>query len=281
MQFKSAILPCQKYFGCHPGHNELYSTDGELVYMVCNDCGLIWRSPESMHIKKDYGQPYFDSKKYSEKRRHKVNKSGWLLDIARRFKPGIAEMLEIGCSLGYTLEAAAKRGINALGTDISGYAVNYCRNLGFNAENITVEKIIEEQKSFDLVFMQHVLEHFPDPFEILQKCHRLLNPGGLVLIMVPNSEYRNARKKKAQHRFYSIDGVGAEHYVYFNYRNLRQMQEISGFKVLQQNYPFFVKGKYNPVFFLNRIFRRSLSMVGSDQEILVIAEKAKVTNQGT
>ncbi|NQU84756.1 MAG: class I SAM-dependent methyltransferase [Mariniphaga sp.] len=267
------MFPCNKYLGCNPTNNEIYSKDGELEYWICEDCNLIWRSSNSMHITKDYGQTYFDSKKYASKRKHKVKKSGWLLDIALGFKPHIVNMLEIGCSLGYTLEAAKQRNIIALGTDISKYAVNYCCSLGLNAENKSNENLLNEQQSFDLIFMQHVLEHFPDPFEILFKCNQLLNKNGLIFLMVPNSNYRNAKKLKEQHRYYSINSVGSEHYVYFNYTNLNISLQNTGFKPIQNNYPSLIKGKNNPEFLVNRIFRKSLSLFDSDQELLLVAQK--------
>lgn len=41
-------------------------------------------------------------------------------------------------------------------------------------------------KPFDLITLIHVLEHLPNPKSWLKDLHRLLNPGGLVLIQVPD-----------------------------------------------------------------------------------------------
>jgi 2-polyprenyl-3-methyl-5-hydroxy-6-metoxy-1,4-benzoquinol methylase len=266
-------LKCSGYLPCDPLNQTSYSRDGELEFNLCNDCGLIWRSPESMQISKTYGEGYFESKKYSKNRAHKINKSGWLLDIAGNFHPGIRNILEVGCSLGNTLEAARIRNLNSLGIDISPYAVQYCLEHGLKAENKTLEELHAEDLRFDLIFMQHVLEHFEDPFRILRVCKSLLNQGGLLLILVPNSRFAKAARLREKHRFYSQIGVGTEHYVYFNYSSLRKVLESQNFKVLQQNYPFRIKGPFSMEFFLNRIFRRSLSLFNADQEILVVAGK--------
>jgi 2-polyprenyl-3-methyl-5-hydroxy-6-metoxy-1,4-benzoquinol methylase len=110
-----------------------------------------------------------------------------LLDIARSLHPGIINILEVGCSLGNTLEAAKIRDLNSLGIDISPYAIQYCLEHGLKAENKTLEELHAEGFRFDLIFMQHVLEHFEDPFLILSLCNRLLNQSGLLLILVPNA----------------------------------------------------------------------------------------------
>jgi 2-polyprenyl-3-methyl-5-hydroxy-6-metoxy-1,4-benzoquinol methylase len=266
-------LKCSSYLHCNPQNQTSYSRDGELEYVRCNGCGLIWRSPGSCHITKEYDETYFDSKKYEGKRKHKIKKSGWLLDLALGFHPGIQNILEVGCSLGNTLEAAGSRNLNSLGIDISDHAVQYCLKRGLKAENKALEELHAEGQRFDLIFMQHVLEHFEDPFRILSLCKRLLNHGGLLLILVPNSLFGKAAGQREKHRFYSQKGVGAEHFVYFNYFSLRKVLESQNFKVLQQNYPFRVKGPFSMEFFLNRIFRRSLSFFNADQELLVVARK--------
>ena len=264
---------CKDRLGCSGENISSYSIDKNLEFEICNDCGIIWRSNASRNITRNYEQNYFDSKNYSKKRKHKVNKSGWLIDLARSQTKGIKSILEIGCSIGYTLEAAKNRNINHFGIDISSYAVEFCTNLGLNAEQVTFDQLIKRGEKFDLVYMQHVLEHFEDPFLTLQNCNNLLNDNGLILILVPNSKYNPAVKKNYKHRFYSFEGVGAEHFVYFNYTNLVAALRASGFKLIQANYPIFQR-KYDSVeFFANRIFRRLLSVFKYDQELLVIAQK--------
>lgn len=267
------MLPCTSNLHCNPENQQEYSKDGKLCFIKCMDCGLIWRSPDSMEIAQDYDESYFISKKYSRNRKHKIQKSKWLIQVVRNFHPDIKCLLETGCSLGNTLEAAKDMGIDHFGIDISHYAVEYCKSKGLNASSKTIGEVLESGIRYDLIFMQHVLEHFPDPFKVLKQCHSLLNKDGIVLIMVPNSKYYRAANKRAKHRFYSLKGVGAEHYVYFNYRSLTRVLTSIGFKLLQKNYPLFINGPDTVLFFFTRIYHRCLSLFNGDQEILVIAKK--------
>uniref|UniRef100_UPI0032171EDF class I SAM-dependent methyltransferase n=1 Tax=uncultured Draconibacterium sp. TaxID=1573823 RepID=UPI0032171EDF len=264
---------CNIHLGCNCNNRVIYSQDGDLKFKRCNDCGIIWRSSDSMIMTKPYDQSYFDSKKYEKRREHKVKKSGWLLDIALKLNPNISKVLEVGCSIGYTLEAAKRRNLDHLGIDISEYAVEFCKNRGLKAELYSFDDLKEQGELYDLLYMQHVLEHFEDPFETLKKCNELLNPNGTIVILVPNSSYRPAHKKRENHRFYSKNGVGTEHYAYFNYINLPKVLEASGFEVIQKNYPLFLNGLFPVEFFLNRIFRRLLTVFNQDQELVIIAKK--------
>ncbi|NQU52829.1 MAG: class I SAM-dependent methyltransferase [Bacteroidetes bacterium] len=264
---------CVTKIGCTENSFTNYSKDGDLKFEKCDDCGLIWRTEDSMALSKDYEQEYFDSKKYDKRREHKVKKSGWLIDIANLHHKNINSILEVGCSIGYTLEAAKNRGIKHLGIDISKFAVDYCNNIGLNASNATFDELKADGKKVDLIFKQHVLEHFKDPFNVLKDCHELLNEQGLILILVPNSNYKRAHKNREKHRFYSKKGVGAEHYVYFNYTNLTSVLEACGFKVVQKSYPIFTGKYFSFDFFINRLFRKSLILFNADQELLVVAQK--------
>lgn len=266
---------CKEHLGCSGENISLYSKDGDLAFEQCNDCEIIWRGADSRHLLKPYEQTYFESKSYSKHRNHKVKKSGWLIDLARLKNPELSSLLEVGCSIGYTLEAARNREIEHLGIDISKYAVEFCNNLGLNASLSSLEQLKNANKKYDIIFMQHVLEHFEDPFAVLKNCIELLNEQGILLILVPNSRYRRAVKQNSRHRFYSMEGVGAEHFVYFNYFNLAKSLQSEGFEVIQENYPVFA-GKFDTFnFYINRIFRRSLSLFNNDQEIFVIARKQK------
>lgn len=267
------MYKCKKPLGCSGENVLLYSRDGDLGFDRCNDCGIIWRTADSAHISKVYEQFYFDSKDYSKNRKHKVKKSGWLIDLATLFHPNIKSMLEIGCSIGHTLEAANNRKIDSHGIDVSNYAVEFCNNHGLNASISSLDELKLTGKTYDLIFMQHVLEHFENPFTTMNDCNELLNEKGIAVILVPNSKYGRAVRNNSKHRFYSMDGVGSEHYAYFNYSNLNKLLQTSGFKVVQENYPIWTGKLFSFNFFSNRILRRSLSLFNSDQELIVIARK--------
>ena len=42
-------------------------------------------------------------------------------------------------------------------------------------------------ESFDVIFSQGLLEHFPDPQPVLTEMNRLLKPGGFIIIDVPQT----------------------------------------------------------------------------------------------
>jgi len=40
--------------------------------------------------------------------------------------------------------------------------------------------------SFDVVTLNHVIEHAEDPLSLLEECRRILKPGGKIVVLTPN-----------------------------------------------------------------------------------------------
>ncbi len=81
----------------------------------------------------------------------------------------------------------AERGWNAAGLDTNPFAVNRAR---LNAPQATVYlgtlETSQPEGPYDLIVMNHVLEHLPRPVECLERCFGLLAPSGVLQIAVPN-----------------------------------------------------------------------------------------------
>jgi 2-polyprenyl-3-methyl-5-hydroxy-6-metoxy-1,4-benzoquinol methylase len=113
--------------------------------------------------------------------------------LLRRYVTAGSRFIEVGCAPGKMLAWTHQ----VLGADISG--VDYSprgaevtrwllNELGIEAD-IRCEDIHRTsfpEKSFDVVFSAGVIEHFDDPREIVEAHVRLVRPGGVALMTVPN-----------------------------------------------------------------------------------------------
>ncbi|MBN1865407.1 MAG: class I SAM-dependent methyltransferase [Victivallales bacterium] len=269
--------PCSRYYGCQGNDLRLYSRDdGKVDFVECASCGLIWRDLTSCADERTFDEVYFQNKGYDKKWEHKVLKSHLLLNILEKFcVPG--KILDVGPGLGYNMFAARQRGWQVEGLDVSDFVIK-----SLESKDLIVHKgdIFDlKHGDYDVVFMKHVLEHYQDPFAALNHVGSLLKQNGLILVMVPNSEHRKAQKLRNKYKFYSHKENGIEHYVYFNKKTLRDILEFSGFAILQEDYPFFDKGKNSLGCLLSRLFRRWSSRLRLNQELLVIAGQRQGSGQ--
>src|SRR5256885_8321998 len=121
--------------------------------------------------------------------------------------------------------------MTASGVDVSRYAADHCRKLGFEARVGTLEKLPFDDAAFDLVVMKHVLEHTPAPLRALAEVKRVLKPGGVVLVAVPDLSYWKGWLMRRRGRYFRPDQLGSQHYVYFHLDGLSRALSSAGFEV--------------------------------------------------
>ena len=98
--------------------------------------------------------------------------------------------------------------------------------------------------SIDQIVSADTIEHIPDVFAAAQEMHRVLKPGGRLLINTPNIAFLKKRALLLVGRFPSTsqpnEGLGSDilfdggHLHYFTYRSLRLVFERAGFKCVKK-----------------------------------------------
>ncbi len=122
----------------------------------------------------------------------------------------VAELniLDVGCGGGILCEALAKRGANVTGIDMGEAPLSVAKlhqlesNVSINYKKITAEELAEQQpESFDIVTCLEMLEHVPDPSQVIKACADLVKPNGDVYFSTIN---RNPKS-------YAFAIIGAEY----------------------------------------------------------------------
>jgi len=94
--------------------------------------------------------------------------------------------LDVGCSTGFVVEAAASRGWRATGIDLNPSAIVFGRGRGLDLRVEALEDIDAAPASFDAISLFDVLEHLLHPRATLDAAIRLLKPRGILFLYVPN-----------------------------------------------------------------------------------------------
>jgi 2-polyprenyl-3-methyl-5-hydroxy-6-metoxy-1,4-benzoquinol methylase len=107
-------------------------------------------------------------------------------------KPG-QSVLDFGCSWGYGSWQIKQAGYKVVGFEISGPRCDYARyKLGIDAHDKRQD--ISGDRTFDIFFSAHVLEHVPSVADTIAFARQKLKPGGLFVGFTPNGSM--AFKKK-------------------------------------------------------------------------------------
>lgn len=111
----------------------------------------------------------------------------------RRIEPGPARLLDVGCGRGELIELFGQHGWQAVGTQLSLTAATAARRRGLDVRVGELAELDLAPASFRVVTLFHVLEHFLEPRRELCRIFDLLEPGGILIVEVPDHGSFGAR----------------------------------------------------------------------------------------
>jgi len=74
------------------------------------------------------------------------------------------------------------------GLDVDAMAVQQARSKGLKIHQGDLKSQRYEADSFDIITLNHAIEHVRRPLELMEECCRILKPGGRLVIYTPNIE---------------------------------------------------------------------------------------------
>jgi len=196
-----------------------------LRIVKCSECGLVYTSPRQPIDKllENYGR-MVDHLYIEEERGRRLSARPILRELELTIKKG--RPLEIGCSAGFFIDEARKRGWDVYGVELSKWACDYARdNLKIDSTVCgTLEKASYPSEYFDAVVMKDTIEHLIDPKATLAEVRRILKPGGIICITTPDISSVLSRILKT-HWW----GINQTHFYFFSRKSIDDIVKTSGF----------------------------------------------------
>jgi SAM-dependent methyltransferase len=142
-------------------------------------------------------------------------------------------LLDVGSGYGSFLNFAREHGWEVQGLDVSRFAAEQVqRRYQIHVTVGTLEGAAFPDDHFDVIHMSHVLEHLPDPVGALAEVKRVMKPGGLLGIEVPNElENLGTRMLSAVGRLAPY-AVGSTHLWFFSPSTLGKVSSAAGFEIV-------------------------------------------------
>lgn len=138
-------------------------------------------------------------------------------------------LLDIGCNAGEFLLAARAHGWTTLGHELNARAVARARAAGLEVFEEPWDRALFGARRFGAVSLLGVLEHLPRPLDALRDVHGLLEPGGVLAVIVPNAD--GLATRMLQEKCNTFDGI--EHLNFWGVATLERFLARAGFTVLR------------------------------------------------
>lgn len=206
---------------CQVGRNERWKNGYEFV--SCQKCGTLYvpRIPESasaFNYAEYYRQTNLSVPAFVSKRLEEIvlgfspyRKNNRLLDIGF----GAAVLLQVGARAGWLTE----------GVEVSRTAVEHAQQLGLNAFYGQLSNACYPDAWFDIVVGVEMLEHLPNPQNMVLEIARILRPGGLFWATTPHGRGLSSR-------LLGLEWSAAappEHLQLFSLRGVKSLLSNAGF----------------------------------------------------
>lgn len=154
---------------------------------------MTWPQPDVATLEKFYAPGEYRA----EEGKRFIAPVEWLFELQKkrsvaRLADGMSagRMLDIGCGSGYTASLFAGIGWSVTGVEFNDQTASHARET-YHVNVVTSVSAL--QGPFDLILVNHVLEHYFDPERLLHECGRLLSPDGRLVVAVPNSSSFQSR----------------------------------------------------------------------------------------
>jgi SAM-dependent methyltransferase len=238
MEIATKCAVCDTYDNCKiilPATVDLISINSEIFsarrlpdrkyfrWVSCNSCGLLRSDPISdIDLNDLYQKSTFD---YSQELQGLKLSYRKLVSKAIT-KPQGKSLVEIGGGNGFFLEEALTMGFESVvEIEPSVHAFSQAPEFlkKFFISDVLKPGLVKDD-SADIVVIFHVLDHLPDPIQVLRLIHKMLKPGGKICIAVHNINSISAKVLKSKSPIFDV-----EHTYLYSKKNLKLLLEKAGY----------------------------------------------------
>jgi SAM-dependent methyltransferase len=179
------ILKCWEMVGHRfgPAVTQPFLNEGRINLYKCLQCGFQFFNPKLAGSAEFYEQLHADGSEYYAPNRPE-NERNAVFANQQEYRT----VLDVGCGPGFALDAAKRAGFETYGIELSRTAAAEASKRGHTIFPVLLENMdtLWEGK-FDLISLNQLLEHVPDPVGLVRQCIRFLSPRGAIAIAVPGA----------------------------------------------------------------------------------------------
>lgn len=239
--------------------DQLFSASGEWSISICKNCQLLWLNPfplpeelgkmySTYYTHADIKRKFFSAltdplKSHVYRTLGYENTFGVKFPMIGAYIPFFKEytrmevlnvpstwgkkLLDVGSGNGEYLSRMKNLGWTVEGTEFDEKAARFAKErYGVKIHVGDLINIGLPENAYDVITLNHVIEHVYDPEQMLKECKRILVPGGRIVVLTPNAQ-------SLGHRIFKQNWRGLEiprHMFIFSVDNFSLLAKQVGFE---------------------------------------------------
>lgn len=202
--------------------DEIIKTESWSI-IKCINCGLA----KTKNFSKLNYKKYHRDEDYEKFESHFRNIFRKRYNIISEFRNKPGKILDIGASTGTLLSIFKKNGWEVWGIEPSGSSKG-AKEKGIKVINSTLERAKLPKDYFDVIVMNHVLEHMDNPLTALKKLKPSIKESGILFIDVPNFDSLPSKVLKQNWPLL----IPQEHIHHFTRKTISELLSRAGYRVV-------------------------------------------------
>lgn len=154
---------------------------------------------------------------------------------------GVGSLIDIGSGMGFSLQVAKARGWSASGIEPNQSLAFSAKERGLDVAHGYLSDDAAGQ--YDVVLIDNVLEHVPDPAAMMRQAKRLMTPDALLVLAVPPLDWLRrwlgaipAVRNKVSHPQLNVFNEVDEHVNLLGRKSVRRLASTAELQVLPVRY---------------------------------------------
>ncbi len=202
-----------------------YGITGELH--ICTNCGFIQWSEMSNVL--DFYENTIEDPIYESLRNGRATQNKKILEVIKKYKIS-GKLLDVGAGSGILVEQAINKGYIAEGIEPSEWFQKKAKELNLPVHLGSLPHP-EIKGPYDIVTIIDVLEHIPNPVDILRETVKIVEKNGIVVAVTPDCNSLPAKICGWKWWNFKPGHIG-----YFNKKTLDLAFTLAGFRKIYQGY---------------------------------------------
>ena len=151
--------------------------------------------------------------------------------IYDRYELNRKQVLDIGSGWGHLLVHFST---SSVGLNNQEEQIEFCSRMDLNVCHRDVEKdSLQDLGTFDVILCSHIIEHLVSPAGFLKKLKRLLNPGGVIILIVPSMASSGFGQSASKLILGSPAGYSEGHLYGFTAQSMELMIRAAGYRTVE------------------------------------------------